>query len=101
MRRGEKGHFHHIAGPYLANYAREASWREDNRRVSNGDQTQHAVRLAMTSGPSVDDLSVNQFHAVVLAKDARPVSCPYPEPALAGHAVGCPTPPSIAPSRPG
>lgn len=64
MRRGEKGHFHHIAGPYLANYAREASWREDNRRVSNGDQTQHAVKLAMTSGPSVDFCGYWQRHKV-------------------------------------
>jgi transposase-like protein len=29
LRRGEKGHFHHVAGPYLLRYAQEASWRED------------------------------------------------------------------------
>ena len=38
MRRAEIGHHHHIAGAYLLRYAQEASWREDNRRVSNGDQ---------------------------------------------------------------
>ena len=38
LRRGELGHHHHIAGPYLVRYAREAAWREDMRRVSNGDQ---------------------------------------------------------------
>ena len=38
MRRAEIGHHHHIAGAYLLRYAQEASWREDNRRSSNGDQ---------------------------------------------------------------
>lgn len=62
LRRGERGHFHHIAGPYLANYARESSWREDNRRVSNGDQTQRAVKLALSSAPSVDFCGYYQRH---------------------------------------
>ena len=34
LRRAEIGHHHHIAGAYLLRYAQEASWREDNRRVS-------------------------------------------------------------------
>ena len=38
LRRGELGHHHHIAGPYLARYAQEAAWREDLRRLGNGDQ---------------------------------------------------------------
>ena len=38
MRRAEIGHHHHIAGAYLLRYAQEASWREDNRRVANGEQ---------------------------------------------------------------
>jgi hypothetical protein len=39
LRRAEIGiHHHHIAGSYLLRYAQESSWREDNRRVSNGDQ---------------------------------------------------------------
>ena len=38
MRRAEIGTHHHIAGPYLASYADEFAWREDNRRVSNGEQ---------------------------------------------------------------
>jgi hypothetical protein len=38
LRRGELGHHHHIAGPYLVRYAQEAAWREDLRRVSNGEQ---------------------------------------------------------------
>jgi hypothetical protein len=36
--RAEIGIHHHIAGAYLLRYAQESSWREDNRRVSNGDQ---------------------------------------------------------------
>jgi transposase-like protein len=34
LRRAEIGTHHHIAGPYLAAYADEMSWREDNRRRS-------------------------------------------------------------------
>lgn len=54
MRRAEIGHHHHIAGPYLLRYAQEAAWREDNRRVSNGDQVERVSRLAMKRGPSID-----------------------------------------------
>jgi transposase-like protein len=38
IRRAEMGTHHHIAGRYLAAYANEMSWREDNRRISNGEQ---------------------------------------------------------------
>jgi transposase-like protein len=38
LRRAEIGTHHHIAGPYLAAYAAEMDWREDNRRESNGVQ---------------------------------------------------------------
>ncbi len=54
LRRGELGHHHHIAGPYLVRYAQEAAWREDLRRVSNGEQTHGIVGLAMRSSPSID-----------------------------------------------
>jgi transposase-like protein len=37
LRRAEIGIHHHVAGPYLAFYANEMAWREDNRRVSNGE----------------------------------------------------------------
>jgi hypothetical protein len=47
-------HHHHIAGPYLLRYAQEASWREDHRRISNGDQVHMVSGLAMKRGPSVD-----------------------------------------------
>jgi hypothetical protein len=54
LRRGEHGHHHHIAGPYLARYAQEAAWREDLRRVSNGEQADGIIGLAMHCKPSVD-----------------------------------------------
>jgi len=54
LRRGELGHHHHIAGPYLARYAQEAAWREDLRRVSNGEQAQGVIGRAMHCKPSVD-----------------------------------------------
>jgi len=54
LRRGELGHHHHIAGPYLARYAQEAAWREDLRRVSNGEQADGIIGLAMHCKPSVD-----------------------------------------------
>ena len=37
IRRAEIGIHHQIAGPYLNSYANEMAWREDNRRVSNGE----------------------------------------------------------------
>jgi hypothetical protein len=54
LRRSELGHHHHIAGPYLVRYAQEAAWREDLRRVSNGEQVYGVVGLAMRCSPSVD-----------------------------------------------
>ena len=54
MRRGELGHHHHIAGAYFVRYAQEAAWREDGRRLANGDQVDGVVGLAMRLGPSVD-----------------------------------------------
>jgi transposase-like protein len=38
LRRAEIGIHHHIAGRYVAAYATEMAWREDNRRVANGTQ---------------------------------------------------------------
>jgi transposase-like protein len=46
MRRGEIGHHHHIAGPYLVRYAQESAWREDARRVANGEQVGRVMALA-------------------------------------------------------
>lgn len=38
LRRAEGGTHHHIAGRYLSAYAMEMARREDNRRISNGEQ---------------------------------------------------------------
>jgi hypothetical protein len=62
LRRAEIGHHHHIAGTYLLRYAQESSWREDNRRVTNGEQTQRVAHLAMKRGPSVDFSGYWQRH---------------------------------------
>jgi transposase-like protein len=63
MRRAEIGHHHHIAGAYLLRYAQEASWREDNRRVSNGEQVHRVAALAMQRGKSVDFSGYWQRHS--------------------------------------
>jgi transposase-like protein len=47
LRRSEIGIHHHIAGPYLAAYSAEMAWREDNRRVSNGEQYLMTVNAAL------------------------------------------------------
>ena len=47
MRRAEIGHHHHIAGTYLIRYAQESAWREDHRRVANGQQVKAVAGLAM------------------------------------------------------
>jgi transposase-like protein len=62
MRRAEIGHHHHIAGAYLLRYAQEASWREDNRRLSNGEQVNRMTTLAMRQKPSVDFAGYWQRH---------------------------------------
>src|SRR5579863_9077573 len=63
LRRAEIGHHHHIAGNYLLRYAQEASWREDHRRMSNGDQTYRLAGLAMGKKTSVDFTGYWQRHA--------------------------------------
>lgn len=62
MRRAEIGHHHHIAGAYLLRYAQESAWREDNRRMSNGDQVNRLAGLAVTARKSVDFTGYWQRH---------------------------------------
>ena len=62
LRRGEMGHFHHVAGPYLLRYAQESAWREDARRVDNGAQVRRVTELALKRGPSVDFSGYYQRH---------------------------------------
>jgi transposase-like protein len=63
LRRAEAGHHHHIAGAYLLRYAQEASWREDHRRMSNGEQFQAVAGLAMKKKTSPDFVVYWQRHA--------------------------------------
>lgn len=51
-RRAEIGTHHHIAGPYPDAYAGEMAWREDRRRVSNGEQAGLVASAAMASSVS-------------------------------------------------
>lgn len=48
LRRAEVGTHHRIAGPYLGQYAGEMAWRENHRRVSNGEQYLMVVGAALT-----------------------------------------------------
>jgi hypothetical protein len=52
LRRAEIGTHHHVAGPYLAAYATEMAWREDNRRVSNGGQASIVAEATMAAPQS-------------------------------------------------
>ena len=47
LRRAEMGQHHHISGKYLAAYAVEMAWREDNRRMPNGGLHQAATGAAL------------------------------------------------------
>jgi transposase-like protein len=47
LRRAEIGTHHHISGKYLHAYAAEMAWREDNRRISNGEQYLATTRAAL------------------------------------------------------
>ena len=62
LRRPEIGHHHHVAGNCLLRYAQESSWREDNRRVPNGEQVNRIVALALFRKPSVDFSGYWQRH---------------------------------------
>ena len=64
LRRSEIGHHHHVAGAYLLRYAQESAWREDNRRVSNGEQVERIAHLALNRKPSVDFSGYWQRHII-------------------------------------
>ena len=53
LRRAEFGIHHRISGGLLDAYARECSWREDNRRVANGAQWQAITAAALAHPKSV------------------------------------------------
>lgn len=47
LRRAEVGTHHHISGRHLHAYANEMAWREDNRRISNGEQFLKALGASL------------------------------------------------------
>ncbi|MGB5083631.1 MAG: IS1595 family transposase [Methylocystis silviterrae] len=63
LRRAEIGHHHSVAGQYLLRYAQESSWREDHRRMSNGEQVSRIAGLAMRKKASPDFTGYWQRHA--------------------------------------
>jgi hypothetical protein len=54
--------------------AREASWREDNRRISKGQQVHRVAGLAMVSKPSVAGTAVNSLAMAVAASKTLRIS---------------------------
>lgn len=52
VRRAERGVHHRISGRHLQGYADEFAWREDYRRVSNGQQFAAVMRGATRAGVS-------------------------------------------------
>jgi len=72
--RGEIGHLHHIARPYLLRFAQEAAFRENHRRDPNGSQVDRVVTLAMKAKPSREFAGYCQRHQ--LDKAALPTRLP-------------------------
>jgi transposase-like protein len=52
LRRSEIGIHHHVSGRYLHQYANEMAWREDHRRISNGEQWRLIAGAALAHGVS-------------------------------------------------
>jgi hypothetical protein len=70
LRRAEIGIHHHIAGAYLLRYAQESSWREDNRRISNGDRLNRIAALA-TSRVAGKSYGVTETVHSIVCRAAR------------------------------
>jgi ISXO2 transposase-like protein len=47
LRRMVEGQHHHVSPQYLHQYAGEAAWKEDHRRLDNGALTIRALRLSL------------------------------------------------------
>jgi hypothetical protein len=71
LRRAEIGSHRHIAGACLPRYAQKSSWREDKRRVSNGDEASGVAALAMKRGKSVHFTGYWQRQMASGPKDAK------------------------------
>jgi transposase-like protein len=54
LRRMVAGQHHHVSAQHLHQYAAEAAWKEDHRRLDNGTLATRAARLAMAHPKSRD-----------------------------------------------
>lgn len=54
IRRAERGVYLHISGAHIQRFADELSWRDDFRRVSNGQQVKMLLRAALRIGPDLE-----------------------------------------------
>jgi transposase-like protein len=52
LRRMVDGQHHHVSARHLHQYANEAAWKEDHRRLDNGALTHRALGLALGHAPS-------------------------------------------------
>ena len=55
LRRGELGHHHHVAGPYLLRYVQEAAWRED--AVASATVSRRTASCAWRCSPARRSIS--------------------------------------------
>ncbi|BAQ49590.1 IS1595 family transposase [Methylobacterium aquaticum] len=62
LRRMVSGQHHFVSARYLYQYANEAAWKEDHRRLDNGKAFSRILRLAMVSGKSVSFRGYWQRH---------------------------------------
>jgi len=54
LRRMVGGQHHHVSARYLHQYAHEAAWKEDHRRLSNGALADRTLKLALAHPVSRD-----------------------------------------------
>lgn len=62
LRRMVSGQHHFVTARYLYQYANEAAWKEDNRRLDNGRAFSSVIRLALASAKSASFCGYWQRH---------------------------------------
>jgi hypothetical protein len=85
LRRAEIGIHHHIAGAHLLRYAQESSRREDNLRVSDGNQVNRISSAAATRSRrpirslsrSLLDLPYARDRRSIISASAKRSPCPW------------------------
>ncbi|MGA7644064.1 MAG: transposase, partial [Syntrophobacteraceae bacterium] len=59
LKRGVHGTFHHISKKHLARYCNEFSFRWDNRKITDGERAEEAVRGIQGKRLMLNDLLKN------------------------------------------